>query len=64
MASLKTRRMWKMSKIIEALCRGEHMLKFYRASHLDELGRQQPGILYKQLLDQRKFYFNNCGLFT
>lgn len=44
MASLKTRCMWKMSKIIEALCRGEHMLKFYRASHLEEIGRQQPGI--------------------
>lgn len=37
MASLKTHRMWKMSKIIEALCRGEHMLKFYQARYLDKI---------------------------
>lgn len=41
MPSLKTHRTLKMSKIIEALCRGEHILKFYHASHLDEIRRQQ-----------------------
>lgn len=41
MPSLKTRHMWKMSKIIEALCKGEHILKFYHASHLDEIWRRR-----------------------
>lgn len=63
-ASLKSRRMCKMSKIIEALCKGEHMLKFYQAGYLDKIWRRQPGILYTQLLDQRKFCSCSCCLFT